>query len=76
MTQDALGHKILMEHMKLPRHFDLYLYISRDGHAFGSTVASLLKRCNGILTLTCIMHDKNARLSESHELTFIYVIDS
>ncbi|TVU39512.1 hypothetical protein EJB05_12935, partial [Eragrostis curvula] len=45
MPLDIIGHKRLMEEIKFPHHLGLELQIDPNGHAFGSSVASLLKRC-------------------------------
>ncbi|TVU39514.1 hypothetical protein EJB05_12937, partial [Eragrostis curvula] len=55
LPRDVICHNRLMEEIKIPHHLVLELQIDPNGHTFGSSVASLLRRCNNITTLKCSM---------------------
>uniref|UniRef100_A0A0A9BRY8 FBD domain-containing protein n=1 Tax=Arundo donax TaxID=35708 RepID=A0A0A9BRY8_ARUDO len=60
--KDVIGHKRRIEQITLPRHLELELHIARNGHVFGSSMASLSKKCSGTTKLTCFMLDSNDKL--------------
>ncbi|KAL6657900.1 hypothetical protein ACP70R_005680 [Stipagrostis hirtigluma subsp. patula] len=51
-------HNILMERVKLPDHSELRLHMASNGHAFGISVSSLLKKCHNLRKFNLCLLDR------------------